>query len=184
MIRILAVTIAIVIFCGTFVTPAFAATVSHAKGSPNALPPDSCLHVGAIIEADGNNEILLTGQTVSTCGQSGTIATVTQQIHVTNGCEGTFGTGPSLLSNTFSVPFNGSNEATYDDKVGCVTCTYVNHVLVGVSHPDFVMFVSVDATGFYKEGTTTIRAQDTGTSTATFTVSNTGLYAPTCPSTD
>jgi|GEM_PF-2187814 hypothetical protein len=157
-----------------------------AVSGPYTPPPNQCLHEGANVQDYENkpNEILATGQTLSVCGISGVVATVNQKITITNGCEGTAGTGSSTLYDNFSIPFGEYGKAQYDDKVGCVDCVYLNHMLVGRNYPNFKMIVTVDASGSYVEDGRTIPATSTGVSTAVLMVQNTGLYAPGCPTTD
>jgi hypothetical protein len=167
-------------FAGT--SSALAATFTHLSPPP-APPPNPCLYEGAGIQNDGPNEILLWGSTYSVCGTTGIVTNVTQQIRVTNGCEGTLGTGPSTLYNSFNIRWQNSAQADYTDRVGCVVCHYTNHHLTGETYPNFTMFVTVSASGSYKQGGRTIPAIDTGSVQVSFTVTNYGLYAPSCPPT-
>lgn len=163
------------------VSSAFAATVSHTNGSPNAIT-NPCLHNGAVIGDDGDNVVSLAGTTLSVCGTNGIITTVSRTVRVTNGCEGSIGTGPSTLPDTSNIPFNGTSEADYTDNVGCVICTYQNGVLTSEEFPDFIMFVTVSSSGSYKQSGRTILAQDTGVVQATITVQNAALNVS-CPPT-
>jgi hypothetical protein len=103
---------------------------------------------------------------------------------VTNGCEGSYGTGSSTLYDPFQIPFKETDSAEYDDSVGCVVCHYTNHQLTGETYPNFYMFLTVTAQGSYKQGGQTILADDTGPASVSYEVTNYGLYAPSCPPTD
>ncbi len=162
----------------------FAGTSSAFAATPSAPPTNFCLREASFIQHDGNNEVLLGGYSTSYCGTNGVVTIVNQQMHITNGCEGTLGTGPSTLPDNFSVPFGSHGFAEYTDQVGCVNCIYVSHNLVGKTYPDFVVFLTVSASGSYKEGGRTFFASDNGVSSGSLLITNTGQYAPYCPPTN
>lgn len=119
----------------------------HAKHPHQFVYTSTCLSEAAGISYDGPNEILLSGSTYSTCGGPGVVTNVNQKMLVTNGCEGSYGTGPSTLYDEFEISWQDTDTAYYTDQVGCVVCHYTNHHLTGETYPNFIMFLTVSATG-------------------------------------
>lgn len=156
------------------------------RPNPNLPPPDPCLYDGAALTTYnvGPNQVDAQGSTFSVCGSQGTTTSVAQRMATTNACEGTLGGGTDVEFDSFQLAFQHTNTESYIYDVGCVTCEYVNHHLVGETYPNFNVILSVTSTGTFKIGGSTYRATSGDPVTASVQIQNTGLYAPPCPPTD
>ncbi len=143
------------------ISPAFAATPQYVE--------DQCLSTLAFLGTPVLNSSRSYGETYNECPVK---ATIYQSITVNSGCPG-LGNGTGTIK-TFVQEFT--------INAGCVVCKYINGVLVDQTYPDFVLMERVSATATFVYHNTLVRATS-NIATDSITVTNTGRYAPPCPST-